>query len=288
MTPRIGFVGVGEAGSAIASGLAEEHGLSTVGYDVRSNDESVRARAEAASIRLVGSPEELVASADLIINLTSAKVALSVAEALVSHLTSDHVYADWNSASPQLKREVASVVIHSGASFVDGAVMAAVPPQRHRVPVLLSGSGAERFCDAAKDLGMNLEVLGPEPGQASAVKMFRSLLIKGLEALLLECAVGAHAFGATDRVLSSMNGALPTDDWRETAKYLLSRTLAHGARRAEELREVGRTLRAIGIDPLLADAGAERLQWFVDLGLGQGAGGSEYETVLDAIRREGN
>lgn len=288
MTPRIGIIGVGEAGAAIGAGLRDEHHLDVVGYDARGDHEDVRARAGASGIRLVGSLGELAASADLILCLASAKVALSIAEAMAPHLTPDHVYADWNSASPQLKRDVAGVVAATGASFTDGAVMAAVPPHRHRVPVLLSGGGAGRFRDATEGLGMNLEVLGTEPGQASAVKMFRSLLVKGLEALLLECAVGAQAYGVTERVLSSMNGTLPTEDWRELASYLLGRTVVHGERRAEELRQVAQTLGEIGVEPLLADAGARRLQWFADLDLGVDAATLPYDKVLDAVQKARN
>jgi 3-hydroxyisobutyrate dehydrogenase-like beta-hydroxyacid dehydrogenase len=283
VTPRIGLIGIGEAGAAIGAGLRDENDLAVVGYDARGDDAVVRDRAAAAGIRLVGSLAELAASAEILLCLTSAKVALSVAAAAAPHLGPDHVYADWNSAGPRLKRDIAQVVEATGASFVDGAVMAAVPPHRHRVPVLLSGGGAERLCAAVEGLGLDLEVLGPEPGAASAVKMFRSLLVKGLEALLLECAVGAHEYGATDRVLSSMNGTLPTDDWRELASYLLGRTVLHGARRAEELRQVARTLDDIGVEPLLADAGARRLQWFADLGLD--AAELDYDAVLAAARK---
>src|SRR5439155_13383771 len=112
----------------------------------------------------------------------------------------------------ETKRAVGHLVTKAGATYVDGAVLAAVPPERHRVPVLLSGDGASRLAELLTPYGMQLEIVGDLPGQASAVKMFRSLLVKGLEALLLECAVGAHAYGATERVLNSMNGTLPTED----------------------------------------------------------------------------
>jgi 3-hydroxyisobutyrate dehydrogenase-like beta-hydroxyacid dehydrogenase len=162
-----------------------------------------------------------------------------------------------------------------------------VPPQRHRVPVLLSGDGARRLFELLSPFGMQLEVLGDQPGQASAVKMFRSLLVKGLEALLLECALGAQAYGATERVLSSMNGTLPTEDWRRLASYLLERTVLHGERRAEELRQVARTLDDAGVEPLMAEAGARRLQWLVDLDLGSSLDVTDYDSLLSTLRRAG-
>jgi 3-hydroxyisobutyrate dehydrogenase-like beta-hydroxyacid dehydrogenase len=285
MTLRLGLIGVGEAGAAIAAGFRDEHGLRVVGYDAQADRDAVRDRAAAAGVELVAEPAELAGRADVLICLASAKVAVAVAEQFAPHLDDRHLYADWNSASPEVKRSVGRVVTGSGAAYVDGAVMAAVPPKRHRVPVLLSGDGAARLAELLSPYGMQLEVLDGEPGQASAVKMFRSLLVKGLEALLLECAVGAEAYGATERVLSSMNGTLPTEDWRELAAYLLERTVLHGARRAEELRQVGSTLADAGVEPLLAEAGARRLQWFVDLGLD--VDGADYEGVLRAARKAG-
>jgi 3-hydroxyisobutyrate dehydrogenase-like beta-hydroxyacid dehydrogenase len=287
MTPRIGLIGVGEAGAAIASGLRDEHGLTVAGYDARGDDPAVRARAQRAGVELVSSLAELTEGADVVVCLASAKVAVPVAKDAAPHLTARHLYADWNSASPEVKREVGEVLAGSGAAYVDGAVMAAVPPKRHRVPTLLSGPGAERLAAELTPYGFALEVLGSEPGQASAVKMFRSLLVKGLEALLLECAVGAQAYGATHRVLESMNGTLPTEDWPRLAAYLLERTVEHGERRAEELRQVARTLEDAGVEPLLADAGARRLQWFVDLGVSGDVKNLDYQGVLDAVQKAG-
>lgn len=282
----LGLIGLGEAGSAIAAGLAE-NGHAVAAYDARHAEPSLRKVAEERKVDLVTSPAELAARAKVIVCLTSASVAAAVAREFAPVLGPEHLYADWNSASPQAKRDVAAIVESSGAGFVDGAVMAAVPPNRHLVPVLLSGRGAEAFADAATRLGMRTEVIGDDPGQAAAVKMYRSLLVKGLEALLLECAVGAARHRVTERVFASMHGSLPLDDWSTLASYLLGRTALHGKRRAEELRQVAGTLRESGIEPLLADACAERLQWAVDAGLTAdrfgGTAPADYHEVLAAL-----
>jgi 3-hydroxyisobutyrate dehydrogenase-like beta-hydroxyacid dehydrogenase len=288
VTPRLGLVGFGEAGAAIAAGLREEHDVSLVAFDPRSHDAVVRQRAADTGTDLVADLGALAGRADVIICLASAKVAVPIAEEIAPHLGSGHLYADWNSASPDVKRAVGGIVGAAGAAFVDGAVMAAVPPSRHRVSTLLSGVGAARLAELLTPYGMQLEVLGEMPGQASAVKMFRSLLVKGLEALLLECAVGAQEYGATERVLSSMNGTLPTEDWQRLAAYMLERTVAHGARRAEELRQSARTLEDTGVEPMMAEAGARRLQWFVDLGLPSGIDAKDYDGVLRAIGKAGD
>lgn len=285
MSATLGLVGVGEAGAAIGAGLTEG-GHRVLGYDAR--PEQVGETAAAAGVELVGSPAELAARCEVLICLTNAKTAAPVARTLMPSLDRRHLYADFNSASPELKEEVAGLVSGTGARFVDGAVMAAVPPKRHQVPVLLSGSGARDFHAFGTPLGMNLEVLGEVAGQASAVKMFRSLLVKGLESLILECAFGAHAHGVTARVFDSMAGSLPMHDWHELASYLMTRSVTHAERRASELDEVASTLRAAGIEPLLATAGAQRLRWLADRGVRDRLPGtpSGYPELLDLITKE--
>jgi 3-hydroxyisobutyrate dehydrogenase-like beta-hydroxyacid dehydrogenase len=286
----IGLIGLGEAGTAIAAGLNEEARAQVVGYDPRQADPTVRAAAEQAGVMLLDSVTAVVEAAEIVISLTKANVAVRVAEDAAPALTARHIYADYNSSSPEVKRAVAATVAQTGARFVDGAVMSAVPPKRHRVPVLASGDGADDFGVFATGLGMEVEVIGDEPGQASAVKMFRSLLVKGLEALVLECAVGAHRHGIDGRVFASMPGDLPVDDWTELASYLIGRTVVHGERRAAELREVAATLADAGVAPLLAEAGAARLQWAADQGLRERFGGQpplDYTTVLEALEKGG-
>lgn len=279
------MIGLGEAGGAIASGLAEQ-GRHVVAYDTRASEPALRRFAEESGIELVDSPTELAAKADLLVCVTSGSVAVQVAEQFAGELGERHLYSDWNSTSPRCKRDVASVVGSSGAGFADGAVMAAVPPHRHRVPVLVSGDAATRVAEVATELGMRVDVVGEQPGQASAVKMYRSLLVKGLEALVLECTLGAERHGVAERVLTSMNGSLPYDDWEALASYLLDRTVVHGKRRAAELCEVATTLTESGIAPLLADAGAQRLRWAVDRGLRErfpGEPPADYHRVLSAL-----
>jgi 3-hydroxyisobutyrate dehydrogenase-like beta-hydroxyacid dehydrogenase len=285
MTIRIGLVGLGEAGSAIAAGLQETGAAVVVGYDARLDVPAVRDRAAGTGIRLVTSLSELAAASDVILCLTHASTALSVAEAIGPYLRPEHIYSDWNSGGPQLKKDVAALVTSAGAKFVDGAVMAGVPKPRHQVPVLLSGSGAEELVTATTGLGMRLEVIGDEPGQASAVKMLRSLLVKGLEALILECLLAARSYGAEERVLTSMNGSLPMGDWEELASYLTTRTYLHGRRRAEELGQVAATLRDVGVDPVVTSACEQRLLWLADLALPQGEQPPDgYADVITRVR----
>lgn len=285
MTTRVGIVGFGEAGAAIGAGLAEQ-GVPVTAYDLRFDGPdggALRAGADRAGVAVAADIGSLTGQAEVVFSLVTSGAAVAVAEALAPHLRPDHLVADLNSTSPALVRRVFEVIEPTGAGFVDVAVMSAVPPHRHLVPLLASGPGAERL--VALDLGLRVEVLAGEPGAASAVKLLRSLLIKGVEALLLEFAVAAVPLGGADRVLRSINGTLPTD-WPELADYLLARTARHGHRRSAELAQVAEMLRDAGVEPWLAEAGARRLRWAAEQGLDahfQDREPSGYQEVIAAL-----
>lgn len=289
MTPRVGIVGYGEAGGAFAAGLVRA-GVSVVVFDTRLAEpggEELRRRARAADVALVEDVGALVDGAQVILSLVTSSAALPVARDLARHLTADHLVADLNSTSPGLAREVFRVIATTGAAFADVAVMAAVPPHGHRVPLLACGPGASQL--ASLDIGLEVDVVDGAPGAASAIKMLRSMLVKGLEALLLEFAVASRRFGATDRVLTSLNGTLPTDDWRELASYLLARTAQHGERRGHELEEVSEMLRELDMEPYMAAAGAQRLLWAAHRGVARKfreRAPGHYEDVLAALEQE--
>lgn len=274
MTATLGIIGLGEAGAAIATGLVEQ-GVAVTGFDARFADPAAPGAPE--GVRPAPSLGALIEASDIVLCLTSAKAAAPIAAGAAAHLRPGQLYSDWNSAGPALKRSLATTVEAAGARFVDGAVLAAVPPERHAVPVLLSGPAAAELAAELTGLGMNMEVVGTEPGQASAIKMFRSLLVKGLESLLLEFAAGAERYGVTGRVLDSLNGSLPIEDWPELARYLMERSVRHGDRRAEELRQVAATLRECGVAPLVAGGAAERLARFAGSAARRAAAGERLD-----------
>lgn len=286
MTTRVGIVGFGEAGAAIGAGLAEQ-GVPVTAYDLRfdgPDGRALRAAADRSGVAVAADIGSLASRAEVVLCLVTSAAAVAVAEALAPQLRPDHLVADLNSTSPELVRRVFDVIRPTGAAFVDVAVMAAVPPHRHRVPMLASGPGAARL--ATLDIGLQVEVLDGDPGAASAVKLLRSLLIKGLEALLLEFAVAAVPLGGADRVLQSIKGTLPTD-WKELADYLLGRTARHGRRRSAELAQVAEMLRDVGVEPWLADAGARRLRWAAEHGLEtrfRDRDPGSYQEVVAALR----
>jgi 3-hydroxyisobutyrate dehydrogenase len=292
--PNIGFIGFGEAGYAIAEGLRGE-GLSHLfAYDVGADSpeigERIRNHAKKAGVALVDSPEELASKSDVIFSAVVASVAFQVAEDVASYLSPRHIYVDLNSTSPAIKQQVGEVVTRAGAGFVEAAVMSAVTKHGHRVPMLLGGEAAPRLVDQMGRYGMRLEVLAESVGSASAVKMFRSIIIKGLEALIQECLLAAGSYGVEERVFDSLGETFPGLDWNKLADYLMSRSAMHGERRGHEMEEVARTLETMGVEPVMAEAAARRLLWCADLGI-KGHFSDQrppktYHEVLRAVRAE--
>jgi 3-hydroxyisobutyrate dehydrogenase-like beta-hydroxyacid dehydrogenase len=167
--------------------------------------------------------------------------------------------------------------------------MSPVPPHRHRVPMFLGGVHAQSLADRLAPFGMKLDVVSEEIGAASATKMCRSIVIKGLEALLFECVLGATAYGVDERVFATLNETLPGLDWKKLAGYMVGRVIEHGERRARELEEVAATLRAVGVEPVLTEAVVKRQDWGAALNLLPRFGGKppeDYRAVVQAIMEQ--
>jgi 3-hydroxyisobutyrate dehydrogenase len=288
--PRVGFIGFGEAGSCIAAGLRSAGVEQLCAFDIQTESSEfgpdIRRRAETSGTALVGSSRELVECTDVVFSTVTAAAALDAAKDMARFLKARHIYADLNSVSPAMKQEIGAVIQATGAGFVEAAIMSPVPPYGHRAPMLLGGAAAERFVELFAPFGMRLEAIGDQIGRAAAIKMCRSVVVKGLEALLVECALAADRYGADERVFASLNESFPGLDWKKLADYMVGRVVVHGERRAHEMEEVAETLRAIGIDPIMAEAAARRQRATAELGL-RSLFGSEgprtYREFLDAL-----
>ena len=281
--PRLGFIGFGEAAAALSQGLIGAGLPHILAFDKRP-------RPAMQGVEMATSLADLLARADVVIAAVTSAVALKVAKDAARHLSKRHLYVDINSVSPEVKIAIGRVVEKSGARYVEAAVMAAVPPFKHKVPMLLGGEAAPDFIRAMGPYGMALEDFGPELGRAAATKMFRSIVVKGLEALLQECVLGADRYGVADRVLDSIKDGYPGLDWKKLADYLIGRTAIHGVRRAHEMVEVAETLKSLGIEPLMAAAAAKRIAWAGGFGLKDKFGDTppkSFHEVLDALKKAG-
>jgi len=252
-TPRLCFIGFGEAGQALASGL-QEAGVKTIAaWDIlfpETAGERLREAAAKLGVRQAASAADAVAGADIVIAAVTAASSLEAAAAAKPHLTANQFYLDINSVSPGRKQETGKL-LHDVARYVDVAVMAPVHPARHRTPVLLAGEYAEAVEPVLRGLDMKASIAGSEIGAAAAIKMVRSVMIKGVEALCVECFLAASRAGVEDQIVASLSHTYPGIDWPKVVAYNLERMANHGDRRAHEMEQVADTLRELGIEPLM-------------------------------------
>lgn len=282
---RIAFIGFGEAGQTISRGLLGANAARIRAYDIAGE---VLEKAKGMGIETARDHAEAVREADLVFLAVTASSSLKAAQACLPGLRKGQLFLDINSVSPQRKVDTAASVAPTGALYVDVAVMAPVAPYLHKVPCLIGGPGAQALLPRARAMGMKMDFVSAEVGQASAIKMFRSIMIKGLEALVLESMLAASEYRVEERVLASLKETFPTLDWEQLSGYMLERVVSHGKRRASEMREVAETLRGIGIEPLMAAATAARQQWLADLEVKQQLGGRKTESraeLVGAIRK---
>jgi 3-hydroxyisobutyrate dehydrogenase-like beta-hydroxyacid dehydrogenase len=247
---RIGFLGYGEAAQAFHAGL----GGPALAHDRLLDADAGEMRA--AMLARGASPVALagLAEADWIFSAVTADQSLLAVTPLLAHLRPGQMLIDINSVSPQRKRDTAAAVEATGARYLDMAVMAPVHPKGHATPVLLAGTSADALLPALLALGFDARVVGPEPGAATAIKMVRSLFVKGLEAITVETLLAAQASGCFDEIHASLSASFPGLDWDRFAGYQFERTSRHGRRRAAEMRESAATLDALGLQGDLARA----------------------------------
>jgi len=280
---RLGLIGFGEAGYAMAKSL--DGAIPITAFDAAAADHArgplICARAAETGVILAEDIRDLADQADVIFSLVVSDAAVPVAEAIAPALSQAHFYCDLNSAGPATKQQGAAAAASSGCRFVDVAVMAAVPPFGHKVPLLAAGPGAADLEAKLKPFGFEIEAIGGEIGAASAVKMFRSVLMKGMGSLILECAQAASQFGATERVFASAGESMGMDVML-FANHIAPRQVQHAARRVHEMEEVAATLKECGVDPIMSGACAHQLEMFVKRNLPEKM--PEDATLEDALR----
>jgi 3-hydroxyisobutyrate dehydrogenase-like beta-hydroxyacid dehydrogenase len=269
--PTISFIGFGEAGQAIAAGLRETGVERMSAWDIlfpQSAGEQLRQAAQAIGVRCAQSAADAVRDADMIVSAVTAASSVDAARSVKSHLAGTPYFLDINSVSPGRKQETAKV-LGKTARYVDVAVIAPIHPARHQTPMLLAGPDAQAIVPTLSALGMRVSVAGSETGAAAAIKMVRSVMIKGIEALTLECFLAASRAGVVDEVAISMRNNYPGLDWAKIVPYNLERMANHGERRAAEMEEVADTLRELGVEPLMATATVKRQREMGQIGAQQ-------------------
>jgi 3-hydroxyisobutyrate dehydrogenase-like beta-hydroxyacid dehydrogenase len=261
------LIGYGEVGRILAEDLRAA-GLAVTAFDVKlqgEGGEPMREHARRHGVALAESHASAVQAAGLVISAVTASQAVPVAAACAPGLAAGAFFLDFNSASPGAKIRAAEVVNAAGARYVEGAVMTSVPPHRIKVPLLLGGPDAAALQPRLAALGFAPRVASEKLGVASATKMCRSVMIKGLEAMVIESFTTARHYGVEDAVVASLHETFPGIDWETQATYFFRRVIEHGRRRSEEVREVAETVREAGLAPWSAAGIAERQAWVADL-----------------------
>jgi 3-hydroxyisobutyrate dehydrogenase-like beta-hydroxyacid dehydrogenase len=254
MTIKIALIGFGEAASTFAR--AAQWQQAATAYDIKPERAAVMAE---LGVEAASSAAQALAGADLVLSLVTADSALAVARDYAPFLPKGAIWADGNSVAPDTKRAAAVAVEAAGGRYVDVAVLAPVDPARMAVPLLLAGEAAGQAQDVLAAIGFtNIALVGDAVGRASAIKMIRSVMVKGMEALTAEMMLAARKAGVVDEVLASLDASEKPKPWGQRAAYNLERMVTHGLRRAAEMEESAATLASLGVEPLMTRGTVQR------------------------------
>jgi 3-hydroxyisobutyrate dehydrogenase-like beta-hydroxyacid dehydrogenase len=262
------FIGFGEAGQAMAAGLREAGVERIAAWDILfpyAEGERLKRAGEAIGVRCASSAADSARDAEIVISAVTAASSVEAALSLKPHLAGKPLLLDINSVSPGRKQETAKL-LGNAARYLDVAVIAPIYPARHQTPMLIAGPDAAAAAPTLAALGMRVTFAGEEVGAAAAIKMVRSVMVKGIEALTLECFLAAARAGVVDEVAASLKNNYPGLDWSKMIAYNLERMASHGERRAAEMEEVAATLRELGVEPLMTQATVKRQREMGELG----------------------
>jgi 3-hydroxyisobutyrate dehydrogenase-like beta-hydroxyacid dehydrogenase len=289
---KLVYIGFGEAAYHIARGLHGEGLEDMTAFDVGLKNPKIapviRQRAQEAKVLLVEDRKEAIEDAAYVLSLTSAGVASVVAEEILPLMESGQIFLDLNSAAPEVKRRIAALPRKEGVLVVDAAVLGPVPLSGHKVPIALAGEGAQSFYDTMTPYGMNLEVIDAPVGGASAIKMLRSVFMKGFPQVLLECTLAARHYGVLEKILDSLEATIGGKSVRQMATQVFTPTVIHAARRAGEMGEVITMLDDLGMESSMSTAAKKRLENLAELHIVDEIGidaSLQYGEIIDLILR---
>ncbi|MEC8127060.1 MAG: DUF1932 domain-containing protein [Pseudomonadota bacterium] len=252
----VAFIGFGEAGLAIAETLAASGRADGMrAYDIKLDDRdggaAMRARIEDAGLTACATAKEAVEGAEIVICVVTADQAAKAAGTAARHLAAGALWLDMNSCAPGTKQIAAGPVNAAGGTYVDVAVMAPITPRGHETAMLAASAEADSVAARLAEAGLAPRFVGSDIGRASTIKMLRSVMVKGMEALTVECFRAAVRAGVADEVASSLDASESGLGWAAQTAYNMERMTAHGIRRAAEMREVAKTLRDFNVAPAM-------------------------------------
>lgn len=285
---KVGFLGFGEAGSSIAGGLTDAGFSGMVAYDIAwESSELIRDRAADLDVELVNSPGDLAGRVDTVISAVVCSQAAIAAASIEEHLDQSHTYLDINSVAAGVKIGIADSFSERGLRYLDVAVMGNIRRDIARIPLLVAGPDGAAIMERFASVPVDATVVSDDVGDAARIKMFRSLFVKGLEALALESMMASYATGTHEQVLSSLEHTFGKYTFSGLITHLVERHAVHGKRRADELLQVADSIAETGVDPIMAQAGYQRMSWDVERGFQDRFPKGEdpdWESVLQGLR----
>ncbi|WP_434310600.1 DUF1932 domain-containing protein [Hominifimenecus sp. rT4P-3] len=292
---EIAFLGFGEAGFHIARGLMEDGLTNITAYDVMQDDPVrgglIRQRAESIGLTLSATMEEACCTSRFIFSLTTAKVAVAVAEQVMPMLEAGQVYVDLNSVAPSVLEAIDQIPRKKGVLLCDGAVLGNVQKNGHRVSVYLCGDGAEQFYQAFLPYHMQLKVLDKPVGAASGIKMLKSVYSKGLQQLVMEFLLASESYGVLEEMVTSIHNPMAGKTLEEYANEAMPRMIVHAARRAEEVRNAAETVLGLHLDAGMTLAAQKKFEKVAALHLLEkypDIGTMNYKEVTKLVLEERN
>ena len=287
---NLGFIGFGEVSFEISNGLKTEGLQGIIAFDPMQHDAKygslVRERAATASVTLLETPGAVIAAADLIISAVPGSKALQAAESILGDLNEKKIYADVSTSSPTTKQRIAELMVPTGALFVDGALMGSLPQQHHKVPALVSGSGADKFIELMNPYHMSLEKISDKAGDAIAIKLVRSVFMKGIASLEVEMLEAATKLHVEDKVLASISNTMDAGSFLKSMNWLVTAGAVHAGRQSHEMKDCMVMLRDLGIQPTMTEATMKHLQGLASKKLKdrfQGKVPARWEEVTQAL-----
>jgi 3-hydroxyisobutyrate dehydrogenase-like beta-hydroxyacid dehydrogenase len=258
---RVGFIGLGEVGSTFSREM-RSRGAEVYYVDVVDKDPGEGI----VSLPLKG----LIHKSNIILSTVATHVAVEVAEKTAPYLTPDKTYADMNSTSASVKKQIAQIIQPSHANFIEGAILSAVGETGAKASILVSGEKAEEFSRSMNDLGLvNLRYFSGKIGDASQVKMIRSVFSKGVECLLLEMLVAGKRAGVADYLWRDIIDFMTKNSFEKVAENWIKTHPLACERRYHEMVQVIETLKEINVEPVMTRGTRDFFERSIRLDLGK-------------------
>nr|WP_253718740.1 NAD(P)-dependent oxidoreductase [Bacillus sp. TH007] len=289
---KIGFIGYGEAAYELSTGLKTEGLNQFYAYDVLLQNEklagSLKEKASQTGVQLTSSISELIEKSDLVIAAVPANKTLEVAQSVLESLKKNQLYVDVSASTPDIKKQVANEIEKQEALFVDAAMLGSLPVNKHKVPITASGSGIDQFMKVMNAYGMNITKISDQPGDASALKLIRSIYMKGIVGLLIEFLEISKKYNVEHQVISSLSDTIDSKSFEETMNRLVTGSALHAKRRAVELLGTIEMLDEAEIDASMSRAAQKKLEKLADFHFAERFGGvkpASWEEVIDVMQQ---